>query len=152
MFALIGPDKLPPMGSNIMQFFIAYYPEPYSYVNIVSVAALLASLCIFYLYGRSARPLIAIAPMMVFFVSWRNAPTYGIPYVILLLAAYYTGNRPENEGEKDMTKGAKPMCLILLSLLALSIFLAVLMHAMYVRSNILRIISATPELFPGPAG
>jgi len=99
IFGILGTHSLVFYGSNLAQFFYAFYPVSHTYLSILSITVLLFSMLVYYLYSKSARLLIALAPIFIFFLSWRNISIYGLAYIPLLLAVYY-GKRDKNERDK----------------------------------------------------
>ena len=69
LFSLFLTSRLQPAGLNMVQFLLAFYPVSYGYSAIVCASLLAATLFIFYFYGRTARTLIAVVPMFIFFLS-----------------------------------------------------------------------------------
>jgi len=102
IFTPLHPTSLFFIGPNIAQFFYTFYPISQAYLSILSITVLLFSMLVYYLYPKSARLLIALAPIFIFFLSWRNGPPYGLTYIPLLLAVYYgKGNKDEIDRIKD---------------------------------------------------
>jgi len=89
IFDTLGTHSLVFFGQNIAQFFYTFYPVSQAYLSILSITVLLFSMLVYYLYPKSARLLIALAPIFIFFLAWRNGPPYGLTYIPLLLAVYY---------------------------------------------------------------
>jgi len=89
-------------GPNITQFFYTFYPVSPTYLSTLSITVLLFSMLVYYLYSKSARLLIALAPIFIFFLSWRNISIYGLAYIPLLLVVYYgKGGKDEIDRIKD---------------------------------------------------
>jgi len=119
-FGILGTHSLVFFGHNIAQFFYAFYPVSQAYLSILSITVLLFSMLVYYLYPKSARLLIALAPIFIFFLSWRNISIYGLAYIPLLLAVYYGKG---DEGEADRIKDKKYIIYgILLIIIVFSIF------------------------------
>jgi len=138
---ILGTHSLVFYGSNIAQFFYAFYPVSQAYLSILSITVLLFSMLVYYLYSKSARLLIALAPIFVFFLSWRNISIYGLAYIPLMLAVYYGKG---DEGETDRMKDKKYIIYgILLIIIVFSIF-AIYSHNAYVANKLISINKVYP--------
>jgi len=141
IFGILGTHSLVFFGQNIAQFFYAFYPVSHTYLSILSITVLLFSMLVYYLYSKSARLLIALAPIFIFFLSWRNISIYGLAYIPLLLAVYY-GKRDKNE--RDKIKDKKYIVYgILLIIVVFSVF-AVYSHNEYAANKPLSINKVYP--------
>ncbi|MDE1870770.1 MAG: hypothetical protein KGI06_00835 [Candidatus Micrarchaeota archaeon] len=148
VFAVFGLSKLVVFGPNIMQLLVSYYPVHSWYPAALSISTIIALLGAFYLYTDTLRPLIAVAPIMVFFLAWRNISIYGIPFIPVIIAIYYV---KEDSAAKDIIRSKKPMLYALGAILAVFASLAILSHASYSNSGSFRIEKITPIIY-GKAG
>lgn len=142
IFSIFGLNKLPFYGVNITQFLIAFYPVEMWYAAVVSAVTLLALLLLYYKYTDRLGPLIGIAPMMIFFLAWRNISIYGLSFVPLIIAVYYT--------QKTEAKGRAPGRIIPAALASLAIFallLAVYSHGVYENQNYIKMTNITPIVY-----
>jgi len=85
IFGILGTHSLVFFGQNIAQFFYAFYPVSHTYLSTLSITVLLFSMLVYYLYSKSARLLIALAPIFIFFLSWRNISIYGLAHIFYYL-------------------------------------------------------------------
>jgi len=138
---ILGTHSLVFYGSNLAQFFYAFYPVSQAYLSILSIIVLLFSMLVYYLYPKSARLLIALAPIFIFFLSWRNISIYGLAYIPLLLAVYYGKGGGD---EVDKIKDKRYIVYgILLIIVIFSIF-AVYSHNAYAANNLISINKVYP--------
>jgi len=140
-FGILGTHSLVFYGSNLAQFFYAFYPVSHTYLSTLSITVLLFSMLVYYLYPKSARLLIALAPIFIFFLSWRNISIYGLAYIPLLLAVYYGKG---DEGEADRLKDKRYIVYgILLLVIVFSIF-GVYSHNAYTANKLIVINKVYP--------
>ena len=133
-------------GLNIAQFSAAFFGLPSYYFTAVAGMALLISSVGVYLYPRRLMPLIAVVPMMLFFLLWRNITVYGLAFVPLLLAVYFQGNgsgeKPaENRGFRRFAYAAA------IALIVVSVVLAAVLHVYYESRAQIGISSIMPVLY-----
>lgn len=143
MFGIFGTSKLLLYGPNIMQVLLRSYGVMLWYPAIVSIMALLLFIVLFYLYTATLKPLIAMAPAFIFFLSWRNLPMYGLAFVPLILVLCY-----ENEKSKlkDLIKDGRYIALSITAFAIISILLAVYSHGVYTKDNTIVINSVIPSV------
>jgi len=123
-------------GPSIMQLFVAFYPTTYWYASFAIMSTVAVSLVLFYLYTNTLRPLVAIVPIAIFFLSWRNLFSYSFVFIPLLIAIYYS----ENEDKiTDLLKNKRPIIYGLAFLLLLCTAVLLYSHGIYSRSNLLKI-------------
>jgi len=141
IFGILGTHSLVFFGQNIAQFFYTFYPVSQAYLSILSITVLLFSMLIYYLYPKSARLLIALAPIFIFFLAWRNISIYGLAYIPLLLAVYYSkGGKDEIDRIKDKRYIVYG---ILLIIIVFSIF-AIYSHNAYAANKLISINKVYP--------
>jgi len=141
VFTPLYSDSLFFIGPNIAQFFYTFYPVSHTYLSILSITVLLFSMLVYYLYPKSARLLIALAPIFIFFLSWRNGPPYGLTYIPLLLAVYYD---KVDKVKGDRIKDKKYIIYgILLIIIVFSIF-AIYSHNAYAANKLISINKVYP--------
>ena len=109
MFTVFGLTKLVVFGPNIMQFMILHYPVASWFSATIAIITLLSLFVLFYLYTDTLKPLIAVAPIMIFFLTWRNISIYGIPFIPVIIAIYYIHENERDEGHFEEQK-ANPLC------------------------------------------
>lgn len=97
LFSFFGSTGAVMFGPNIMQFLDTFYAVPFWFLEFVSVLFILFTLALSYLYAKSLKPTFILAPMLVFFLSWRNLLTYALPYVPILLYFYLARNKTNIE-------------------------------------------------------
>jgi len=143
IFGILGTHSLVFFGQNIAQFFYAFYPVSHTYLSTLSITVLLFSMLVYYLYSKSARLLIALAPIFIFFLSWRNISIYGLAYIPLLLVVYYGKG---DEGEADRLKDKRYIVYgILLLVIVFSIF-GVYSHNAYTANKLIVINKVYPVI------
>ena len=146
IFSLFGSTKLPFYGPNVMQFFVSFYPMAYSFMEIASVLFFIWSLAMLFLYTKTAKPLLAIVPAFIFFISWRNISIYAIPFVPLLLLMSYHSDGLDKE-DKDLMRSKKPMVYSALALVAVIFVVMVSLHSSYASKDTLRINQMLPIIY-----
>lgn len=146
VFAVFGLSKLVVFGPNIMQLLISYYPVYSWYSAALSITTILSLLVLFYLYTDTLKPLIAVAPIMIFFLAWRNISIYGIPFIPLIIAIFYVkdGRRAE-----DILRGKKPIWYVLGAIVVVFALIAVMSHMAYSRKGTMEIVRITPVIYGG---
>ncbi len=147
--AIFGTNKLVFFGPNMMQLLVAHYPVSMWYSAFISITMLIALLILFYVYTDTLRPLIAVAPIMIFFLAWRNISIYGIPFIPLIIAIYYV---KEDPSVPDLSKDRMPIVYSLVALALVFSVVAFFAHGSYVASDSLHINKVMPILYgqPGP--
>lgn len=133
-------------GLNIAQFSAAFFGLPFYYFTIIAGMTLIISSIGVYLYPRKLAPLIAIVPMLLYFLLWRNITVYGLAFVPLLLAVYFQGNgsgeKPaENRGFRRFAYAAA------IALIVVSVVLAAVLHVYYESRAQIGISSIMPVLY-----
>lgn len=141
IFSLFGLSKLVLYGTNIMQI-ISYYALPYWYSAFISVMCYSFVLALYFFYTKTLKPLLAIVPMMIFFLSWRNITIYGLPFIAILLAVYFW---KDDHACRDMISSKYPMLCAVVALVAIGVTTAIFAHQSYLESSKgLHITAATP--------
>jgi uncharacterized membrane protein len=143
-FAIFGLNKLVFFGPNIVQFILAYYPVASWYSAVISITTLLALFVLFYLYTDTLRPLIAVGPIMIFFLAWRNISIYGLPFIPVIIAIYYVG---EKDRVTDILKSKKPIFYSFAAMAVVFVLIAILIHGPYLNRNLLQIGNITPIIY-----
>ncbi|MGC9204962.1 MAG: hypothetical protein ACP5FN_01640 [Candidatus Micrarchaeia archaeon] len=128
IFSIMSPNTLVFFGQDIAQFFYAFYPVSQLYISALSITVLLFSMLVYYIYPKSAKLLLALAPMLIFFVSWRNVSIYGLAYIPLLLAVYYDKSKVKTT---DMLKKKYYIIYGIVAIIALFSLFAVYSHSVY---------------------
>jgi|GEM_PF-975608 uncharacterized membrane protein len=157
IFAVFGLTKLVFYGPNIMQLLVSHYPVASWYSAAISMITLLAFLVLYYFYTKTLKPLVAILPAMIFFLSWRNISIYGLPFIPVILAIYYVHDKGADHKLEDLIKSKKRLVYSVAFLAVLFVAMAVYSHSNYTKKEILSINSITPILygqakFQGPFG
>jgi uncharacterized membrane protein len=150
VLGIMGTHALVFYGLNIANFFYAFYPVSQLYISALSITVLLFSMLVYYLYPRSAKPLIALAPIFIFFLSWRNISIYGLAYVPLLLAVYYGEERKEEV--RDRVKRKVYIVYGLIAIIFVFSILAVYSHNIYTANRIIAINRIYPVIGVGSYG
>ncbi len=150
VLGIMGMHALVFFGQNIANFFYAFYPVSQLYISALSITVLLFSMLVYYLYPRSARLLIALAPIFIFFLSWRNISIYGLAYVPLLLAVYY--GKECNEEARDRIKRKIYIAYGLIAIIFVFSILAVYLHDIYTANRIIAINRIYPVIGVGSYG
>ncbi len=132
------------MGANIMQLLIHPYPVALSYSLFISVLAFALFLLLLYFYADSLKPLIGIAPVLLFFLSWDNNANYFIPFVPYIIAtSYYELNRNKNK-VKNIGISKKMLGYGAVILFAVILIALIYSHSRYLRTNTLGISNVSP--------
>ncbi|MDE1850628.1 MAG: hypothetical protein KGH54_02425 [Candidatus Micrarchaeota archaeon] len=131
IFGIFGLDKLPFYGTNIMQLIVAFYPLPYWYSVFASGLFMAVMLALYFVYTKSLKPIIAIVPMMIFFLSWRNITIYGLPFIPILLATYFWR---DHRAYEDLRKNRRPILYAVFGMLIVDLAVALAAHAAYAAS------------------
>jgi uncharacterized membrane protein len=129
--------KLQFSGPSIAQSLVAFYQVPYWYVTFITAMILASALLLFYLYTDTLRPLLALTPIVIFFISWRNLSSYTSIFIPLLIAVYYLERR---DGMKDMLKDRRLIMYIVVLALSVSVIVLVYAHISYINSDPLRMV------------
>jgi len=119
-------------GISIMQLFLVFYHVSYWYSTFLIAIVLVLSLVLFYLYTDTLRPLIAVVPLFIFFLSWRNLPSYATAFIPLLIAVYYF---EKDDGIKDILHNKKLILYSLIILIAVCIVFLLYAHGTYLKSG-----------------
>ncbi|MDE1869531.1 MAG: hypothetical protein KGH71_00915 [Candidatus Micrarchaeota archaeon] len=141
IFGLFGLTKLPFYGTNIMQFMVAFYSLPYWYSAFISILFFFVMLVLFYFYTSTLKPLIALVPIAIFFLSWRNITIYGLPFIPILLAIYYWGDHHKHA---DLLKNKSNIIAALGAFVAVGIIVAIAAHNSYSTSPSIKMQSVLP--------
>ena len=136
VFGVFGTSKLLPGGANIAQFFISSYGVPLWVPAAITVMTFITFMVLFYFYTATLRPLIAIVPIFIFFLSWRNLEYYGLAFIPLILVLCY---HVEKEKLKDTLKNRIYMIAALVAIALLFLGIIIYGHAIYTKENTLSI-------------
>ena len=150
ILGLFGFSKLIFYGPNIMQFFVSHFYIDSWYPAAISAIALLAALALYYCYTKTLKPLVAVLPAMIFFLSWRNISIYGLPFVPLIIAIYYIHDDRSERKLEDLLKDRKSILYAAIFLTILFVGMAVYSHLIYTKSPTLKINSVLPILYGQP--
>jgi uncharacterized membrane protein len=142
IFGLLGLNKLPPYGTNFMQFSYAFYPLSYWYSTFISITVFMTLLILFYFYTKTLLPLIAVVPAMIFFLSWRNITLYALPAIPLIFAVYYCHN-----SSKDLIEKKSYIVYAFAALVIVGVIVAVYSHGTYVANQGIHINSIIPIIY-----
>lgn len=131
--SLVGTfSSLPPVGATLFQLLLLAYPVTYSFSTIAMISGFFVLLLAFYLYTDSLMPLVGVVPFAIFFLSWRNISSYGLPFVPLILAmAYYNSERAK---AADIVSHRKVLMSALAGFILLSAAVLVYSHDNYVQA------------------
>jgi uncharacterized membrane protein len=145
----LGNSKLLLAGTNIVQVLVRSYGVVLWYPTVISVVTLLMLIVLFYFYTSTLKPLIAIAPAFIFFLTWRNYLMYNLAFIPLIIVICYIKDKNE---VKDLLKEKKwiPIAFGLLILMSLS--LAIYAHGLYQKDDTLVINSVVPAIQPNGTG
>ncbi len=152
IFEILLLGKLPPYGINATQFFAAFYAVPPWYISVLSLSVYFFLLYVFYSDVEKHRYLLALVPMFIFFLSWRNITVYAMPFVPLLLLTLYEGRKdtgPAGSAEVRAQTSYGNIALAAALLLAL-IALMAYSHNGYVAESKFSITRIYPVLYPSP--
>lgn len=138
--SLLGPNEPPFDGTNMLGVLTAFYAVPRWYSTFVSSLLMVSASVLYVLYGKTLKPVFALVPALIFFLSWRNTPTYGIPFIPLVLAAYYT----KSSKARDLAKRKIYIAGVLLAVFVLALSVAVYAHGRYLSRPLLSINSIMP--------
>jgi uncharacterized membrane protein len=128
-------------GPNIMQLLVQFYPIPYAYSTMIEVLLFAFLVGTFYFYTDSFKPLLAVAPALLFLVVWRNSLTYVLPFMPYLILIYY---EKEDKKIRDLILDKKPILYALGGLLIVSTAIILIGHSSYAGTNTLKITQAVP--------
>jgi hypothetical protein len=142
IFGLLGLNKLPPYGTNFMQFSYAFYPLSYWYSTFISIAVFVTLLVLFYFYTKTLLPFIMIVPAMIFFFSWRNISIYDLPAIPLIFAVYYCSS-----GSKDLIHKKSYIVYAFAALALVGVIVAIYSHAIYMENQGIHINRITPIIY-----
>jgi uncharacterized membrane protein len=150
IFSLFGLSKLSLYGSNVMQLLESHYYVASWYPAAISAITLLAALALYYFYTKTLKPLVAVLPAMIFFLSWRNISIYGLPFIPVIIAIYYVHESRQENKLVDLIKDKRPIVYAVVFLVILFAAMAVYSHAVYTKNPILEINSVLPILYGQP--
>jgi uncharacterized membrane protein len=136
VFAPFGASKLPPIGANIMEFFVSSYNVSPFATAAISIIVFLSFIILFYFYTSTLKPLIAIVPGFIFFLSWRNIQFYGLAFVPFIILLCYDKEKPI---AKDLIKNKSYIFAALALIAIISIFIAMYAHIKYTDQKTLMI-------------
>jgi uncharacterized membrane protein len=142
VFGLFGTSKLLPGGPDIMQFFIRVYPVSLWVPAAISLVTFLSLVILYYFYTATLKPFIAIAPIFIFYLSWRNLEYYSLPFIPLIILLCYL---KEKKGLKDMLKNRMYIFAALAGIMLFSLALVMYSHAVYAKANTLQINYISPS-------
>jgi uncharacterized membrane protein len=151
IFEVFGLTKLVFYGPNIVQLLVSHYPIASWYSAAISVITLLAALVLYYFYTKTLKPMIAVLPAMIFFLSWRNISIYGLPFIPIILAIYYVHDKDTEHKLVDLIKSKRQLIYSVAILTVLFVAMAVYSHATYTKKDLLKVNTITPILY-GQAG
>lgn len=123
-------------GPSIAQILVTFYAIPYWYITLITVAVAALSLLLFYLYTDTLRPLIAVTPIIIFFISWRNLSSYISVYIPLLIAIYYLEKKDKITDTLQSRKMIPYTVAFVIVVLAVALLYV---HSAYLKYNELRI-------------
>ncbi len=136
-------------GTSIMQLFARFLPMPYWYTKFLTASFLLLCMAVFYLQPDGKRPLLAVAPAMVYFLSWGNMPRYGLAFFPLILTIYAQQGR-QKDTYRSKAERRLPS-LLLAGFLALAVFVGAYAHLSYASADIISISRVIPAIAPSNA-
>ncbi len=143
VLGVFGTSKLLPGGPNIAQLFISSYGVPLWVPAAITAVTFITFLALFYLYTATLRPMIAIVPIFIFFLSWRNLEYYGLAFIPLMLVLCYCA---EKEKIRDALRGKRYLIAALAAVTLLSLGIVAYGHAVYAREDTLSITHMAPLL------
>ena len=145
--SILRSNSLVFIGTDIMQYAVAFYPLPSWYLVFESVLVMLACLAAFYVYRKSAHTLLAIAPAFVFFLAWRNFVFYSLPFIPILLVMYY--DKKAGENKPDIISDRKPLLCLLAFVVIASVVAAVYAHGAYASEKRIQLNKVIPIIYLG---
>jgi uncharacterized membrane protein len=148
IFALFGAGKLPFYGPNLMQFFVSFFPMPNYATEVASGLAMLWALAMLYLYVKSAKTALALAPAFVFFITWRNISIYAIPYIPILLLMFYHKDRFD-AAEQNQMKSKRLMACSAIAVILVVLAVMLYAHYSYMSEDTLHINQMMPVVIVG---
>lgn len=148
VFAVFGLTKLAFYGPNIMQLLVSYYGVPSWYSAAISGVTIIAALVLFYLYTDTLRPLVAVLPAFIFFLSWRNISIYGLPFIPVIIAIYYIHDKDKRA--HDILNDRKPILYAIVVLAVVFALVAVVSHGPYAKSSTIKVDRITPIIYSQP--
>jgi hypothetical protein len=119
-------------GISVMQLLLITYLVSYWYSTFLIIVVILFSLILFYFYTDTLRPLIAIVPILILFLSWRNLPSYTTAFIPLIIAIYYVR---KNDNVKDMLNNKGLILYSTAVLIVICIGVLVYAHSTYLSSK-----------------
>lgn len=149
IFSIFGTSKLMPLGANIAQFFLRSYVEPFWIPALIAMIVFATLMVLFYFYTATLRPLIAIAPAFIFFLTWRNLEYYGLAFVPLMILLCYL---KEKGGVKDAIKKKRYILFSLAGVALVCIAIVVYAHGPYSLKDTLSINRLDPVLHQNANG
>ncbi len=141
VFGVFGTSKLLPGGPDIAQLFISSYGVALWAPAIITISIFVTLLILFYFYTATLRPLIAIVPIFIFFLSWRNLEYYGLAFIPLILVLCYV---KEKEKVKDIIKNRRYILISLAAVAFLLLLIVIYAHGIYTKENTLSITYIAP--------
>ena len=148
IFGLLHTSNLIPSGLTLPQALLNAYPTQMWYPAAISIIVILVLIVLFYIYTDTLKPIIAIAPAFIFFLSWRNTLLYQLPFIPLLIILCY--EKADRKNPKDLVKGRKYILLAFAGVIILAALIALYAHAQYKRANTIVVNSAVPMTSRNP--
>ena len=121
-------------GPNIMQLLVYFYPVNYTYLLFLSILVFVFLIILFYVYTDSLRPLLVLAPVILFLFSWKNSTTYVLPFIPFLILIYY---EKRNKKVGDLIRNKQPIVYGFAIVLVVAFVALLLAHNSYQHSNTL---------------
>ncbi len=130
--------KLQFEGPSLIQLLVDFYPAAYWSLTLILIIVFISSLVLFYFYNDTLRPLLAITPIMILFLSWRSTPAYTLIFIPLLIGLYIFDR---SEKSKDLISNKRLIVYSLILILLFVICIIIYAHFEYTKSNALEITS-----------
>lgn len=143
VFSLLGTSRLVPYGANLIVLLISSYTVALWCSAVISILTMLTFMILFYFYTYTLKPVLAIVPAFIFFLSWRNLQFYGLAFVPLLIIVCYLDKK---DYPKNLLKTKNYLYAALVALVAASLLLIIYAHSVYVKTNPLSITYASSSL------
>ncbi len=145
VFGLLGLHPVVFYGADILQLSTAFYPLPYWYAGFATASVFLLMMALFYAYGKSLAPLLAISAMLISFLSWRNISQYGIAVIPLVIAIYFCADGIGRK-DQDLLKSRRPAAYAAAALVVLLLAVAIYAHDGYVSKQGISINGVVPRI------
>ncbi len=145
VFGLLGLHPVVFYGADILQLSTAFYPLPYWYAGFAAASVFLLMMGLFYAYGKSLAPLLAVSAMLISFLSWRNISQYGIAVMPLVIAMYFCADGIGRK-DHDLLKGGKPAAYAAIAIAVMLLVVAAYAHGIYVSRQGISINGVTPRI------